>query len=187
MLKNAAPDRGIMNPDGLCACGCGAKTTISTRNDARNGEVKGMPRKYLKGHHLRKSIAPPTGYQVDTATGCWVWLLCKDKRGYGRVMFDGALRMAHRVEWERVNGPVQHGLELDHLCRNVGCVNPEHLEAVTPTENKRRSLATKLTLANVKEIKRSSESYAELARQFSVNPSTISAIYSGASWKDVKP
>jgi hypothetical protein len=32
-------------------------------------------------------------------------------------------------------GAVPEGLELDHLCRVRGCVNPKHLEPVTHREN----------------------------------------------------
>lgn len=42
---------------------------------------------------------------------------------------------AHRAMFELVNGPVPDGLDLDHLCRNTLCVNPDHLEPVTRREN----------------------------------------------------
>jgi len=42
---------------------------------------------------------------------------------------------AHRVMWELTNGPVPDALHLDHLCRNRQCINPDHLESVTPGEN----------------------------------------------------
>ena len=51
--------------------------------------------------------------------------------------------LAHRVYYERHVGPVPEGLELDHLCRNPGCVNPEHLEPVTHAENIRRGYQAK--------------------------------------------
>jgi hypothetical protein len=45
---------------------------------------------------------------------------------------------AHRVYWERANGPVPDGLEIDHLCYTPACVNPAHMETVTHGENLRR-------------------------------------------------
>lgn len=68
--------------------------------------------------------------------GCWQWrgLIMPD--GYGQVQMVGAnARVAHRVAYEEVKGPIPAGLVLDHLCRNRSCVNPEHLEPVTHREN----------------------------------------------------
>jgi hypothetical protein len=44
----------------------------------------------------------------------------------------------HRLTWLYQRGPVQSGLELDHLCRNRACCNPQHLEPVHHRENIRR-------------------------------------------------
>lgn len=53
----------------------------------------------------------------------------------------GARRVgAHVFVWEYVNGPVPAGLHIDHLCRAPRCVNPDHLEAVTPKENTLRGV-----------------------------------------------
>lgn len=46
--------------------------------------------------------------------------------------------MGHRFSYEHFVGPLADGFEIDHLCRNRGCVNPAHLEAVTRLENCRR-------------------------------------------------
>ncbi len=74
---------------------------------------------------------------------CWVWIGYADRLGYGRFRRPaeggrGGLCMAHRFAYEMLVGPVPEGLELDHLCRNRGCCNPAHLEAVTHLENMRR-------------------------------------------------
>lgn len=66
---------------------------------------------------------------------CTVWPGRKATEGYG--VLEG--RPAHRVLWERANGPVPDGLELDHLCRNRACVNLAHLEPVTHQVNMYRS------------------------------------------------
>jgi len=68
-------------------------------------------------------------------SGCWEWTAAKDSGGYGKVWDGSAVRLAHRVVYELEVGPIPKGLDIDHLCRNHGCVNPEHLEPVTRSEN----------------------------------------------------
>jgi len=85
----------------------------------------------------RKHIESNT--RVDPETGCWLWTrTVVGQKGYGRFVWQGRGTLAHRVSYELHVGPVPDGLELDHLCREKSCVNPEHLEAVTHAENVRR-------------------------------------------------
>jgi len=82
-------------------------------------------------------------YTIDQKTGCWNWMRAKSPNGYGVIAFprsQGAGSIcAHRFFYIQKNGPIQKGMELDHLCRNKGCVNPDHLEPVTRIENLRRA------------------------------------------------
>lgn len=70
---------------------------------------------------------------------CWRWTGPFFQHGYGLFFVNGRSCLAHRVVYELFHGLVPPDLELDHLCRNIWCVNPEHLEPVTHTENMRRS------------------------------------------------
>ena len=76
--------------------------------------------------------------RVDVSD-CWVWTGSCNHKGYGRVGFGGRQWAVHRLIWEQLVGPIPEGLELDHLCRNPPCVNPDHLEPVTHRENLLRS------------------------------------------------
>lgn len=81
----------------------------------------------------------------DAATGCWEWTGARIRGGYGKFFLrkeprpDGGrktiLTPAHRWAYEHLVGAIPDGLEIDHLCRNRGCVNPWHLEPVTHAEN----------------------------------------------------
>lgn len=69
-------------------------------------------------------------------TECWRWQGATDRKGYGRFAPDGRTPTgAHRYSYSLAHGTIADGLHVDHLCRNHWCVNPHHLEAVTPRTN----------------------------------------------------
>lgn len=95
-----------------------------------------MPR--LTARH-KASIRERIEMRVEriTESGCWIWTgaLHRTTRGYGVMGFKGRLHLAHRLSYEEHRGPIPEGLQIDHLCRVTECVNPWHLEPVTPREN----------------------------------------------------
>lgn len=80
----------------------------------------------------------------DPSTKCWNWI-GGISRNYGYFMFGSRTQgtfdttLAHRFSYVMFRDAIPAGLELDHLCRNTRCVNPNHLEPVTPKENVFRS------------------------------------------------
>lgn len=74
--------------------------------------------------------------------GCWRWLGAHVD-GYGTIRHDHRNRVAHRVAYEALVGVIPDGLQLDHLCRTRDCVNPDHLEPVTASENTTRMWAAR--------------------------------------------
>lgn len=72
---------------------------------------------------------------------CWEWTGYRMPSGHGMLTLYNKGYLAHRVAWEHLVGPIPEGMQLDHLCRNPRCVNPDHLEPVTQQENIRRGAA----------------------------------------------
>jgi hypothetical protein len=179
-------------PYGYCHCGCGQQTGIAPRTSRRRGWTKGEPFRHVRGH--RSTPYPSKGfdddlrakYDVDPDTGCWVWNSPTLVNGYGQVRRGGRSWLAHRYIYEQTFGPVPDGLDLDHLCRNIRCVNPDHLEPVTHAENMRRAATTKLDVQRVRLIRqRLGEGATQLrvAEEFGVARSTIRNIATGQTWK----
>jgi hypothetical protein len=75
---------------------------------------------------------------IDPVSGCWLWTGPTNNNGYGKA----AGTYVHRLSYAVSKGPIPGGMEIDHLCRNRRCFNPEHLEAVPHAENMRRTPGT---------------------------------------------
>lgn len=73
-----------------------------------------------------------------TRTGeCWVWEN-ESSEGYVKIGIASTSFPAHKIFYAYFMGDVEDGLMMDHLCRNHSCVNPWHLDPVTPLVNSRR-------------------------------------------------
>lgn len=85
--------------------------------------------------------APPRFWaRVEKTETCWLWLGASSLNGYGRFSIAGRMFGAHRYAWTLLRGEIPEGLVIDHLCRVRHCVNPEHMEVVSPKVNTLRGL-----------------------------------------------
>jgi hypothetical protein len=130
----------------------------------------------------------PRGY----ATPCWIWLGATNNKGYGVMTTGGETRLAHVVYYERANGLVPEGKELDHLCGVPLCIAPDHQEPVTHLENIRRGRKCKLTIELARVIRAEYIALGDtwgkqsiLGRKYRLSPSTIYSVIHGKTWKEV--
>lgn len=81
---------------------------------------------------------PLTRYK-ENENGCWIWSGAVHKSGYGQIKWQGRSTVAHRVIYSILVNDIPKGLVLDHLCNVKLCVNPKHLEPVSPSTNTQRA------------------------------------------------
>ncbi len=128
----------------LCECGCGELP--NTR--------RGKPLRFLRGHQFRNAKRTTVSEHerflrcVRYAGECLVWTGGKTYGGYGVFWFNGKCGLAHRYSYEKSKGQIPEGLQIDHICNNRSCVNPDHLRAISSAENNARS--TSPTAKNIK-------------------------------------
>lgn len=94
----------------------------------------------------RQSISERFWAKVERHGDCLLWTGSRHTNGYGEFYTEHRKReQAHRWAYRTYVGPIPDGWQVDHLCMTRHCVNPAHLEAVTPSENTRRAYAAKGT------------------------------------------
>lgn len=127
--------------------------------------------------------------KVDSSSGpdaCWEWRRTKYPDGYG-VLWDGARnRGAHIISWDLHNpDEPAAGKSVLHKCDNPSCVNPHHLFLGTQSDNvndmvsKGRHGFTKLTAAQVRQVRKAKGPQTEIAKKFGISQAQVSRIKLG--------
>jgi hypothetical protein len=109
-------------------------------------------------------------HSVAAPSGCRIWIGTAGSPGYanreyGRITVEGKTAYAHRVSYEEQVGPIPAGMQIDHLCRRPRCINPLHLQPVTPQVNMLRGTSPAARASRRTQCTRG-HSYAEHSRVF---------------------
>lgn len=86
-------------------------------------------------HRLKMEIV--NSVLRNAETGCHEWTKSFQRNGYAQKRAFGKMMPAHRASWLAFKGEIPKGTEIAHCCGNRKCVNPDHLKAITHSENMR--------------------------------------------------
>lgn len=141
---------------------------------------------------MRKSITFTKFLNKFTFKGdCFVFSGSRDRKGYGNMTYKKKHLSSHRLMWIFLRGEIPHGMCVLHKCDNPICSNPDHLFLGTNQDNtddmiRKGRKKTKLTIDQVKEIRRSTLPRPILAKRYGVDVTNISCVRLGKTWKYIK-
>lgn len=120
---------------------------------------------------MHKCIEPKKGYPTQDG---YLRILDRPRKEGGK------LKMVHRLEWEKVHGPIPEGHEINHLCKNRRCCNVEHLECLSVSEHRSKDNAERYK-DRAKAVVEFSKSYPwatqyEIAEIFGITQGGVSLI-----------
>ena len=74
--------------------------------------------------------------RIDITDTCWEWRGAKTKKGYSETFnrYKGVVYL-HRLIYELIYGSIPQNMVVDHVCENVGCCNPKHLNLLSNGDN----------------------------------------------------
>lgn len=120
-----------------------------------------------------------------------------DKDGYPKICVNGKHWRIGRYVYTKKHGDIPSGLMIRHKCDNPNCINPEHLEVGTHTDNVNDKVSrgrqpkgeihknSKINESDVMEILLSKDIQVNIAKKYNINRSTVGRIRSGLAWKHI--
>ena len=78
--------------------------------------------------------------KVKKTDTCWIWTGVPNSAGYGTISVNKRPMLTHRFAYELLVGEIPEGLQLDHQCHVLTCVNPNHLKPVDTKRNMENQL-----------------------------------------------
>ena len=128
--------------------------------------------------------------QVNKTNSCWLWTGPQSNKGYGVLEWT----KVHRLSYQLHKGKIPKGLVVRHSCDNKLCVNPEHLELGTYSQNLQEAYdrglrqpkasqreSVRLSGEQVKYIQSSPLKPGTLARRFQISTQRIRSIKKGVT------
>jgi hypothetical protein len=125
--------------------------------------------------------------------GCWVWQGALDTHGYPHirmgskgVAIDLLVSRVVWALWYGFNG--RTGLEVDHVCCNQKCINPEHLQLLGPkvnatvnrAANRRKSSINDETAEKIREMHSRGFTYEKIRELLGLERVTVPTIWRAA-------
>lgn len=149
--------------------------------------------------HKRRSAKECFEKKFRVTPGCWIWTGALGRKDYGLFGTNGKTMRAHRLSYIFYIGEIPDGLFVCHKCDNPRCVNPDHLFLGTCLDNNRdmrtkgrdkprqgtENWKAKLTNEQVIAIFYDPRKQAEIAAEYGVAVTKVSAIKTKACWKHV--
>ena len=122
-----------------------------------NCSLESVAKEFCQGHYMQqrrgKEMSPLYNHlsmqerieskiSIDS-NGCMVWSGHTDTGGYPNIKYQGKNYLVHRAYYKIFNGEIPAHDTLDHLCRNKLCINLNHLQPVSRSENIKRMQISK--------------------------------------------
>lgn len=159
----------------------------------------------VEGRLMRTPLADRFWPKVRKGPGCWVWIAARNPDGRGVIRDENSrMDLSARVAWRLANGPIPRGQQVCHRCDNTSCVRPNHLFLGTQLDNvrdasmKRRMVGNRTNgdqrsyskldgagAAQLRRLRASGLTYAELAAKFSISRALVWQVLSRRRWAHV--